>query len=128
MVKTVASSKWPSPTGPWYLDHDGNVVVGTPGQRNKPACALTKQDVMASEIVEVFGNITEELSDENWNELQWERIRNAWVEFALKLAEVKLASQKAGVDESDDEYQDLGEIRVDNFDDAMKILSRNFLY
>ena len=127
MAKTVASSKWPSPTGPWYLDHDGNVVVGMPGQRNKPACALTKQDVMASEIVEVFDNITEELEKEHWNELQWERIRNAWVEFACKLAEVKMASQEAGVDESDDEYVDLKTARVDNFDDAMKILSRNWL-
>ena len=122
----MASSKWPSPTGPWYLDHDGNMVAGTPG-RKKPACALTKQDVMASEIVEVFDNITEELGTEKWTELQWERIRNAWVQFAVKLAEVKLASQEAGVDVSDDEYPDLESVRVDNFDDAMKILSRNWL-
>lgn len=124
----MASSDWRNNgfLGPWYQDHDGNIVQGDPG-RNKPACALTKQDVMANEITEVFDNITEELGEEQWTELQWERIRNAWVKFAVKLAEVKLASQKAGVDVSEDEYPDLSSVRVENFDDAMKILSRNWL-
>lgn len=114
--------------GPWYQDHNGDIVAGAPGDRSVKTCARTIQDSKADEIISVFRDITKELSEDHWTEIQWERIRNGWVEFALELARIKLESQKAGIDESTDEYKDLDAVHVDDFDDAMKILSRNFLY
>jgi len=124
----VASSKFGNPgLGPWYQDHNGNIVAGTPTDKHVNTRGRTVQDMKVEEILSVFDSITKELGEDDWTELQWERIRNGWVEFALKLAEVKLASQQSGVDTSDDEYPTLENVRVDNFDDAMKILSRNYL-
>lgn len=114
--------------GPWYQDHSGNIIAGEPGDKSVQVRARTLQDTKVDEILSVFRDITKELGDELWTELQWEQIRNGWVEFALELARIKIESQKAGIDESDDEYKDLDGVHIDNFDDAMKILSRNFLY
>lgn len=104
------------------------MVAGQPGDHSVKTRGRTLQDMKVDEILSVFGDITKELSDELWTEIQWERIRNGWVEFALELARIKIESQKAGIDESTDEYKDLDAVHVDDFDDAMKILSRNFLY
>lgn len=113
--------------GPWYQDHDGNIVAGDPMDKSVNKRGQTVQDTKVKEILSVFHDITKELGDEHWTELQWEQIRNGWVEFALELARIKIESQKAGIDKSDDEYKDLDAVRVDNFDDAMKVLSHNYL-
>jgi len=113
--------------GPWYQNAAGEVVAGAPGDHSVQTRGRTRQDTKADEIISVFRDITKELSEDHWTELQWERIRNGWVDFALELARIKLESQKAGIDESTDEYKDLEAVRVDNFDDAMMVLSRNFL-
>lgn len=113
--------------GPWYINSSGHLIPGAPGDNSMQTRGRTLQDTKVDEILNVFRDITKELGDELWTEIQWERIRNGWVEFALELARVKKESQKAGIDESDDIYKDLEDVRVDNFDDAMKFLSKNWL-
>lgn len=111
--------------GPWHLGHDGNVYAGDPEERRDPICTRTIQDSKADEIIEIINAAAEELQSELWTEHQWERIRSSWVDFALQLAKVKIASQNQGIDTSTDEVLDLEAVQVKNFDDAMKILSGN---
>ena len=48
---------------------------------------------------------------------QWERIRAEWIELGIKIA-----SSKAPDVDNADEYTTLEEVRIENFDDAMKVL------
>ena len=126
----MATAKKGPGLGPWYINAYGEVKMGTPGEndeRERKERQRARELAATNEIVEVLLDIRDQIGKEHWTEVQWERMRNAWVEVALELARVKIQSQKAGVDTSDDKYKDLEAVQVDNFDDAMKVLSQNFL-
>ena len=68
-------------------------------------------------FVETIDGCTWYLREAKLTADQWEIIRTSWIELGINLA----AAKPSDVDEAES-YPNLDEVRIDNFNDAMKVL------